>query len=106
MDCQSDPELKEVWGCEVPTQVACWEDEEYEFFSCPFLYIPSTIVEWFSEYNYYKEFAGTAPDYWEQTEKWVTCASIYSGEYSKYMMVKQKQETAKIRSQGAGHASS
>lgn len=85
--------------------MACWEDEEYEFHSCPFLFVPSTILAWYSEYSYYKEFAGTAPDYWEQTEKWVDCASIYNHEYNTYVMLKQKQETAKIRTQGAAHAS-
>jgi hypothetical protein len=62
------------------------------------LFVSHTIINWYSEYSYYKEFAGTAPDYWDQTEKWVDCASIYNGYYFNYMKIKQEREAAKVRS--------
>jgi len=96
--------MKDAWGCETPSQVACWEDDEFdiEYYNCPFLFVPSTIVEWFSEYNYYKEFSGAAPDYWQQTEKWVVVASIYNSYYNKFVVEKSKADLAKSKGGNRG----
>lgn len=102
-DCQRDPELKMSWGCEEPSQLPVWEDEETgdEYFRCPLLFIPLSIIEWYSEYNYYKEYSGTAPSYWEQGEKWIDIAITYNGYYNSLMNKIQERQMAKMNSRGS-----
>lgn len=94
-DCQHDPELKIAWGCESPTQIAVWEDEEEdtEYYSCPFQFIPVSIMEWYQEYAYYKEFSGAAPRYWDQGEKWLDIASLYSKYYADFIIKEQQRKS-------------
>lgn len=98
MDCQRDPGQKEAWGCETPTQAAVWVDEETddEYYICPFRFVPQTIIEWYSEYAYYKNFEGTAPTYWDQGDKWIDITSIYSGYFNEMLELIHKQRESKV----------
>jgi len=42
--CQIDPNLRGSLGCEEPTQVAVWADEENEFYSCPWKFVTSAHI--------------------------------------------------------------
>jgi len=97
-DCQRDPELKEAWGCESPTQIAVWADDEdgQEYYSCPFQFIPGHIIEWYQEYVYYKEFPGSAPSYWDQGEKWLDITAIYSNYYSQFLIAEQQRRSKQV----------
>jgi hypothetical protein len=41
-----DPSLREQWGCEHPTQVPVWEDEDEGelFFNCPVRFVSEAVV--------------------------------------------------------------
>lgn len=105
MDCLHDPEQKIAWGCDEPTQVPVWVDEEEdcEYYTCPFKFIPATILEWYSEYSYYKEFNGTAPSYWDQGDKWQDVAVVYNRYYGELLQTIQKQEMSKYNTKGLSH---
>lgn len=103
--CYEDPELKEVWGCEEPTSVACWGDDEDQYYSCPFKFIPESILEWYQEYCYIKEFQGTALPFYEQGEKWIMVSNIYSRFYNAYIDEIQKKRLSKMNA-GANHGRS
>jgi len=112
-DCQDDPEQKSAWGCETPTQVPVWVDDDSilswlfdcykvegeteslwglgdEYYICPFKLIADEIFEWYREYSYYKTFTGSAPRYQEQTEHWLTCMMIYEHYFSQFTIEKMK----------------
>jgi len=75
--CTCDPGLKKSWGCEEPSQHAVWQDIDGEgFFSCPIKFIVPTVLYWYEEYRFYKEFGGTPP-YHTLPNKWVEAYECY-----------------------------
>jgi len=97
--CQQDDTLRETWGCTQPTQVPIWEHDGDLYYSCPLLYIPHEIIDWYYEYDYAKEF-GTAP-YEDMSYLWVWAASEYKREYNACVAQKNNEQIAKQNSRTA-----
>jgi hypothetical protein len=60
--CQTDPDLKEAFGCEAPTQHPAWVNEldEEEYYTCPLQMIPVEVYDWYRT-HVYRETYGVAP---------------------------------------------
>ena len=89
-ECQSDPRLSKVWGCEGPSQIeaaAGWIDYPaldferggvtYEFFTHPLLLIPDSIKRWSKQLRYAEKFPSSVLPYDKQDARWVECFELY-----------------------------
>ena len=92
-DCQDDPEMKLTWGCDEPTQIACWVDnDEDEWYICPAKLITNDVIEWYREYSYRKNM-GAARDYYDCTEQ-----ELYMMEtYERYLGIYQLEHLEKSK---------
>lgn len=65
--CRENPSLRETWGCESKTLLSgpyipidCDDDgKEVVLLSCPIRYIPMTVFEFLSDYDYRKKYPGS-----------------------------------------------
>jgi hypothetical protein len=92
--CRDDPVAREQWGCDEPTQVAVWELDGTEFFSCPLLFVPDNVVDWYREYSYDKDM-NTARSYDVQLEWYVEAKNLYEESYRYYCDVKKSMKKRK-----------
>ena len=85
-----DPSLRDQWGCEEPTQIPVWEDEDEGelFFNCPVRFISEAVVLWYDEHAYFETYQGTAPQYTHMPAKFIEAVTIYK----KHMMVNFKRK--------------
>jgi len=74
-----EPGIKWLCGCEEPTQMAVWEDDDDEFYNCPLRFITDQTAEWYKEYAYYQDFPGAAPAYRQMPAKFLEAISYYKG---------------------------
>ena len=81
--CSSDPNAKEYWGCDIPTQIPVWEDEEDVFYNCPLQFIPNTVWDWAEEYGYNKSMPGTAHPFAKQSAKYLEFLHYYNIQMSR-----------------------
>lgn len=51
----------------------------YQYFEHPRHFITENVLEWFDEYQYYKEFSGTAPKYESVSCRFIEAKNIYEG---------------------------
>jgi len=92
LDCSTcSDDQKEILGCENPSQIAVWEDEEDQFFSCPKKFITYDIVDFYDTYNIYKEIPGCAPKIEELSNKFVEGVRYYNQKYNLYYSEKLKK---------------
>jgi len=92
-NCKHDSELKTYLGCDNPTQMAVWENDEYEFFSCPLNFIADSVVDWWEEYLYYKSFSGSSPLYKNQSAKFVEAMYLYNKLLNSYLVEPEDRKT-------------
>lgn len=78
--------MRQSWGCEEPVPVAVWEDPELgEFYNCPLKFVSATVCDWYEEYSYYQEFAGSAPSFNVQSAKFIEAARVYRNAFNEYL---------------------
>ena len=102
--CAADPQLKSMSGCEEPTQEPVWVDGEDEYYSCPVLFVPETVSEWYEEYAYATEF-GTTIDFKDRPARWLEAMKIYRTCYNTWVeerLSKQRQQSKVARSTAYG----
>ena len=80
--CQGAPAAAVEWGCEKPTQVVVWEDEDERFFNCPLRFITQAASEWYIEYSYCKELGCGLP-YGDQDARFVDAMREYCTHYAR-----------------------
>jgi hypothetical protein len=90
-DCEDDPELKALYGCEEPTQVAVWEDEvENEFYNCPLRWLTEAVLDWYELYAYDMEFhKGLSYD--RQSNRYIEAWKVYRLFSSKFSLMQSKR---------------
>lgn len=100
-NCECDPTIKKMWGCEKPAQCAVWINVNgLEYYSCPIRFITENSVEWFKEQAYYKEY-GTLIRYDELPNLWIEALTTYNryiNEYNneKISSAERKNNTSKV----------
>jgi hypothetical protein len=100
--CQCDPQVKELWGCEKPTQHVVWRDlDENEYYVCPIRCIPEEVINWYDEYKFYQEFSGSLK-YHEIPAKWIEAKNTYNSYVNRYIedqnSMNRKDNTAPLKS--------
>lgn len=69
--CRTDPTIKDMWGCNSPSPVAVWVDEEgNDYHSCPLSFIGPEVYEFLAERKYNLDY-GTAPKYKGQSNRYI-----------------------------------
>ena len=91
--CLQDDTLRESWGCTQPKDNPIWEHDGDLYYSCPMLYIPQEIIDWYHEY-YYAEKFGAAP-YTEMPYMWVWAAFEYRHELDACIAQVQNERNAR-----------
>ena len=87
--CREAPYIKEIRGCEKPTQTpAHWLDEDEDWYQCPRLFIPPKCWEFFNKYCSYKDDTATPPDFEKQSAKFNSAKIVYENYLAKFL--KQK----------------
>lgn len=77
-DCQSDPAQKEYWGCDGNSRVKWMDLYSCDVFHCcPIRFISPSVIRFVDEYEYTKQFPGTARKYREQTQKYIDGITYY-----------------------------
>jgi len=76
------PHLKKEWGCETPSQSVVWEIDGNDLYICPVKAIPDTVIDFWTEYEYYRRFPNAMPTYHKQTAKWLEAMSLYDYHYN------------------------
>lgn len=76
--------MKEIWGCDSPTQFAVWHDGDNKYHSCPLLFLSRAAVEWYNEYAYNIEHAGASPLYREQSSRYLAALKYYKFKLDEY----------------------
>lgn len=77
-DCQQSSVLKEVWGCEKPSQYAALAIDKLEYHTCPVHFLTSEITNWYREYNALEK-GWIQPDKLNEKQcRWFEAAEIYS----------------------------
>lgn len=100
--CQCDPALKAEWGCESPAQCAVWRDlEGNDYYVCPLRYIPQSVLGWYEEYAYCKEFGESPGLYHCIPSKWHESLHYYKHELDAYTEA-NKPKTDKTAALKAG----
>ena len=78
--------MKSLWGCEVPAQQAVWRDlDGNDFYTCPVQFLHPTILEWYSEVLYYKEFNAAPGRYCDLPAKWIEAYLFYKSCLDKWL---------------------
>ena len=77
-DCQNAPSLKEEWGCEEPKQWAVWADGEYEFYSCPMLFVKLAHFDFVDRLNYQRRYR-VAPIYENESLRFLEAEQALDG---------------------------
>jgi hypothetical protein len=77
--------------------VAVWVDDstDFEYYSCPLLFIPDVIWDWWAEYSYYQAFPGTAPKYEEQSSRFIEASMYYRNRLNTLIEEKSKSRTSR-----------
>jgi len=93
--CQCDPQMKNMWGCDKPSQHVVWVGmDETCFYSCPIKFITSNSIEWFSEQSYYKEY-GNVYKYHELPSVYVEAMEVYNSYLYDYKMKEIEEKSRK-----------
>jgi hypothetical protein len=87
-----DQQLKELRGCESPTQIPIWAYEELEFHYCPLKWITHQILNWFNEYQLTKKGLVQPLPYNKRQSRWCELANLYEVESSKKEAEKMQKE--------------
>lgn len=102
-NCSICPErAKEENGCETPAQYAVWEDELIDgeqYYCCPLAFIPESVINWYENYSYDKEF-GTTTSFNDRNNKFIEAIGIYNSYKSKwfqYMHPKKKDGLQRLK---------
>lgn len=65
-------------GCEIPTQIAVWEDNEDRFFNCPLKFISNESINWFEHFRYDSIFSGVALRFKDQSAKYIEAMDYFN----------------------------
>ena len=83
-------------GCYTDDKLVWADRHGNKFYSCPMRFVTDEIIEWYKEYEYYKEF-NCSPDYTEQSNRFVEAWMQYKYYYSLYDADRQEDHARKIR---------
>ena len=91
--CMKNPSQKNVWGhsSKMTMHEHYWpllagnnDDEIIQLSSCPFRYVPVSVIMWAREYRYYKDFpSAPMPKYERINPRWAVALMVYENEYFK-----------------------
>ena len=91
LDCSTcSDDQKEILGCVNPAQLAVWEDDEDQFFTCPRKFITQDIIDFYDTFSIYKEIPGCSPKFDELSKKFVEGVKYYNQKYDLYYSEKIK----------------
>lgn len=84
--CESNPKLKEAWGCEGkakldrPLAIEIVGEKTFKYWSCPKKFIPLSIWNFYDIYQYYKSFpSASMPEYNNVSKRfWLACKVLES----------------------------
>ena len=91
-ECEKNPKMKDVWGCESPAQMGNTLVDEYKdkdfryvYKNCPFKFIPSSVQGFFILYDYYKSFPNaTMPAIGDVSFRFLFAYKFYEARLSRY----------------------
>jgi hypothetical protein len=63
--------------CVNPAHEPAWEDDDDVYFACPERFIPISIIRWYDQYRYEKEF-GTRIEYSDRSHKYIDAVQLYN----------------------------
>lgn len=55
------------------------DDALYQYFEEPKNFIPQSVFDFYDEYQYYKDFTGSAPNYRECPARFLEMKNVYEG---------------------------
>lgn len=88
--CEAAPYIKEVNGCDKPTEApACWLGEEDKFYNCPIRFILQSVYELVEKMDSYKARLSTPPAFENQSARFLLGVKVYEHYYSKFILLKQ-----------------
>jgi len=85
-----------MWGCERPAESPVWEDEGDLYYSCPLLFIPPEVVEWYQEYDYCVNVRGM--EYEELPWTWLEAYRAYRNAMTTYEHRRASESAQKANS--------
>ena len=77
--------------------MAVWAVDEYEFHSCPIIFITKEITDWYREYSAIKNGLVQPDRYDEKQARWFDASDIYNNYYLRFESEKSKKPKKQIK---------
>jgi hypothetical protein len=98
-ECRKNPKNMKTWGCDKESLIPDGMQGEDEngndiiFRNCPRRFIPSSILKWYSIYNYHKIFTGAkAPEYNNVSIRFMMALWVYENKLNGFINKKYEMK--------------
>lgn len=96
--CDTNPNMKTAWGCHERTRMRvptfAYQDGNvlYQYWNCPWRFVPKSLESFFTIYRYHKDFpSARMPGIEEVSGRFLQAARFYDHEYADCLRNKEKE---------------